>query len=194
MPLSVTPEPTLTASPTPATAAPVAACRYVFPIRPPSAAGYGRAHHDYPATDMFAATGTDVLSPVDGVIDYLSRTDPWDPKLDDPATRGGLSIAIVGDDGIRYYGSHLRDLEPGLTSGGRVQAGRLLGHVGTSGNARGTGPHLHFGISRPTTPDDWRVRRGEVSPFGYLNAWRSGRAVTPQVAGARRASCRVVSG
>lgn len=161
----------------------------MFPVQPAGAARYGSSHHDYPATDIMAPAGTAVVSPTDGVVDHVSRTDPWDPMVDDPATRGGLSIAVVGDDGVRYYGSHLQDLEEGVAPGTRIAAGRLLGHVGRTGNARGGPTHLHFGISHPTTPEDWRVRRGEVSPYRTLNAWKAGTDATPVVPGAGAAHC-----
>ena len=92
------------------------------------------------------------MAVTDGKVDFVSRVDRWDPKTNDGATRGGLSVAIVGDDGIRYYGSHLLDITTGIAAGVRVHMGDLLGHVDTSGDARGISPHLHFGISKPTTP------------------------------------------
>lgn len=98
-------------------------------------------------------------------------------------------MAVIGADGNRYYGSHLLDVVQRIAPGVRVAAGDQIGRVGSSGNARGISAHLHFGISRPTSPDDWRVRRGEVSPYDYLNAWKAGRAVTPDVPGARTPSC-----
>jgi murein DD-endopeptidase MepM/ murein hydrolase activator NlpD len=60
-----------------------------------------------------------------------------------------------------------------------VSAGQLLGYVGASGNAEGKESHLHFGISHPTFPDDWKTRRGEIDPFPYLKAWESGVNLTP---------------
>jgi peptidoglycan LD-endopeptidase LytH len=164
-------------------------CRYVFPIRPYSVARFGSSHHDYPATDIFAPVGTEAVAPTDGVVDYISREDLWEGQVDDPATRGGLSFALIGDDGVRYYGSHLRDITSDLTPGSRVSAGQVLGHIGNSGNARGTPSHLHFGISHPTTPEDWSVRRGEVNPYRYLNAWRAGKAITPSVSMPGAARC-----
>ena len=88
-------------------------------------------------------------------------------------------MAVVGDDGVRYYGSHLSSVDPAVRVGDRVTAGQRLGLSGDTGNAAGVDPHLHFGISRPTTPDDWMVRRGEVNPFPYLQAWEHGENVTP---------------
>jgi len=103
----------------------------------------------------------------------------WDPALDDGAMRGGLSVAIVGDDGVRYYGSHLSRIADGIAPGVRVTAGQLLGLTGKTGDARYTDAHLHFGISHPTTPGDWAVRRGEIPPYDYLRAWQRGEDVTP---------------
>jgi murein DD-endopeptidase MepM/ murein hydrolase activator NlpD len=152
---------------------------HVFPLSPASVADYGETHHDYPATDIFAPIGTDVVAVTDGVVDFVSPVDTWDPATDDPAVRGGISVAIVGDDGVRYYGSHLSSIAPGIEPGARVTAGQRLGASGRSGNAAGTDPHLHFGISRPTAADDWQTRRGEVDPFRYLQAWERGEDLTP---------------
>jgi peptidoglycan LD-endopeptidase LytH len=154
---------------------------HVFPLDPPSAGDYGPGHHDYPATDIFTAIGTRFVAVTEGTVDFVSRVDEWDPAVDDPATRGGLSVAIVGDDGVRYYGSHLSKVAPGIEPGVRVEAGELLGFTGRSGNAATTAPHLHFGVSHPTFPHDWEVRRGEVDTFPLLQAWEAGRNVTPAV-------------
>jgi murein DD-endopeptidase MepM/ murein hydrolase activator NlpD len=109
----------------------------------------------------------------------LRRHDPWDPAVDDPATRGGRFVSIAGDDGVRYYCSHLLSVARGLRRGDRVEAGRVIGTVGRSGDAAPTPPHCHFGISRPTVPGDWQVRRGEVWPYRYLQAWARGEDLTP---------------
>ena len=41
-----------------------------------------------------------------------------------------------------YIGTHLDS----FGASGQVQAGQTLGTVGTTGNAQGTSPHLHFEI------------------------------------------------
>jgi murein DD-endopeptidase MepM/ murein hydrolase activator NlpD len=82
---------------------------------------------------------------------------------------------------VRYYGSHLSGIAPGIYPGMRVTAGQLLGYVGASGDARGKDPHLHFGISHPTTPDDWKTRRGELDPYPYLVAWKKGINLSPEL-------------
>jgi peptidoglycan LD-endopeptidase LytH len=144
---------------------------------------YGAEHHDYPAADIFCPIGSTFVAPTDGVIDFVSSEDTWTASSDDPALRGGLSVAMIGDDGVRYYGSHLSAIAEGIAPGERVSAGQELGLTGDSGNARGVEPHLHFGISRPTTPDDWQVRRGEVRPYQYLKAWERGEDLAPDISG-----------
>ena len=151
---------------------------YVFPVKG-CAVKYVRAHHDYPATDILAKKGCAVVAVTNGIVEYVALKDIWSGKTNLGQDRGGLAISIIGDDGVRYYGSHFSKIEPGITEGVRVSAGEKIGEVGATGSARGTSPHLHFGISWPTTPDDWKVRRGKVSPFNYLNAWKAGTDKSP---------------
>jgi murein DD-endopeptidase MepM/ murein hydrolase activator NlpD len=152
--------------------------RYAFPVVG-CGVSFGRGHHDYPATDIFAPAGCRAAAATSGVIDEVSRADRWDPSTDRGADRGGLSVSVVGDDGVRYYGAHLAALAPGIRPGVRVRAGQPLGRVGSTGSARRTGPHLHFGISWPTRPGVWWVRRGVVPPWGFLQAWRAGEQRSP---------------
>jgi murein DD-endopeptidase MepM/ murein hydrolase activator NlpD len=140
---------------------------------------YGAGHHDYPAADMFTRRGCAFVAPVAGRVDEVARTDTWDPGTDRGADRGGRSVSLVGVDGVRYYGSHLESIAPGIAPGARVGAGRLLGRIGNSGSARVTPVHLHFGISWPTRPGIWWVRRGMVPPARYLDSWRAGGNLSP---------------
>jgi murein DD-endopeptidase MepM/ murein hydrolase activator NlpD len=153
--------------------------RYVFPVAPAARASYGRSHAGYPATDIFIACGSSFLATTTGRVDEVSRVDQWDPARDDPALRSGLFVSIVGDDGVRYYGSHLREVAAGIDLGRRVAAGELLGLVGTTGNARNTPCHVHYGISPPTAPGDWETRRGVVYPWPYLDSWKAGGEKAP---------------
>jgi murein DD-endopeptidase MepM/ murein hydrolase activator NlpD len=160
-------------------AAPASHPGHVFPLACAPRVHYGHVHHDYPATDMFAPVGCRFVAPVDGVVDEVSRKDHWTSRTHRGADRGGRSVSIVGRDGVRYYGSHLSAVAAGITPGVRVHAGQLLGKVGHSGDARGGASHLHFGISWPTEPGVWWVRRGEVYPWPYLDAWRAGHDKSP---------------
>jgi murein DD-endopeptidase MepM/ murein hydrolase activator NlpD len=166
----------------PASAAPI----YTFPVAGCTVT-YSKYHHDYPATDIFAKKGCAFVSPVAGVIDEVNAVDKWSGKTNLGADRGGLSVSIIGDDGLRYYGSHLSKIESKIVPGYRVATGEELGEIGSTGSARGTKPHLHFGISYPTEKGIWWVRRGvglekgKSSPWKYLQAWQVGKDLKPKL-------------
>jgi len=151
---------------------------YIFPVAG-CEVDYARAHHDYPATDILAKASCAFVSPIDGVIDEVNRVDTWSGKVNAGNTRGGMSVSLIGVDGVRYYGSHLKSINKTIEPGLVVKAGRRLGGVGATGSARGTSPHLHFGISWQTPADTWWVRRGAVLPWKYLDAWKAGKDLSP---------------
>ena len=152
--------------------------KYTFPVAD-CEVNYAWAHHDYAATDILAKAGCKFVAPISGIVDEVNREDRWRKPPNNGIDRGGLSVSIIGSDGVRYYGSHLKwipkNIEPGLA----VTVGQVLGSVGSTGSARGTAPHLHFGISWPTPPDTWWIRRGEVLPWRYLDSWKKGKDRSP---------------
>jgi peptidoglycan LD-endopeptidase LytH len=166
----------------PAIAAPI----YTFPVAGCTVT-YSKYHHDYPASDIFAKKGCAFVSPIAGVVDEVNTVDKWSGKTNLGADRGGLSISILGDDGLRYYGSHLSKIEANIVPGYKVATGEKLGEIGSTGSARGTKPHLHFGISYPTEKGIWWVRRGvglekgKTSPWKYLQAWQAGKDLKPKL-------------
>ena len=166
----------------PAMAAPI----YTFPVAGCTVT-YSKYHHDYPASDIFAKKGCAFVSPIAGVVDEVNTVDKWSGKTNLGADRGGLSISIIGDDGLRYYGSHLSKIEVNIVPGYKVATGEKLGEIGSTGSARGTKPHLHFGISYPTEKGIWWVRRGvglekgKTSPWKYLQAWQAGKDLKPKL-------------
>jgi murein DD-endopeptidase MepM/ murein hydrolase activator NlpD len=166
----------------------ISATRYVFPVGG-CRADASQSHHDYPASDIFADKGCEFVSPVDGRVDEVTRVDTWNNKTNVGRDRGGLSVSVVGVDGVRYYGSHLSAIGTGIKPGLVVKAGQTLGLTGKTGSAQVTPPHLHFGISWPTAAGHWWIRRGAVPPQAFLNAWHSGRQLSPVslVAKTRRA-------
>jgi peptidoglycan LD-endopeptidase LytH len=185
-PATTDPAPTTTAAPV----------RYRYPVAG-CRATYGQ-HASYPAADMFTRRGCVFVAPVAGRVDEVARTDTWDRASDRGEDRGGRAVSVVGVDGVRYYGSHLESVAPGIATGARVRAGQPLGRIGNSGSARITPVHLHFGISWPTRPGIWWVRRGMVPPQRYLDSWRDGGNLSPvravraarQAAGAEVPGCR----
>ncbi len=107
--------------------------------------------HFHQGTDVFAARGTPVRSPVDGVF------------TDASGGAGGISAGIRGADGTYYYMAHLDSFPRGLSGGQRVKQGQVVGFVGTSGNAEGGAPHLHL-----------QVHPGggaPVNPKPFLDRW-----------------------
>jgi peptidoglycan LD-endopeptidase LytH len=165
------------------TVSPPPAPRNVFPVRAAGAeVQYSRAHHDYPATDVFAPCGSAVVAPADGRIVEVSTADTWSSTSNDGEDRGGLSWSLAGADGVRYYGSHLATLAAGTRPGAEVTAGHVLGTVGRTGSARGTACHLHIGLSPVCGPGDWWTRRGVLAPYTYLRAWQRGTQRSPVAA------------
>ncbi len=85
--------------------------------------------------DIFAPSGTPVRSTTRGLV--VSVRD---------GGLGGKQVWVIGPAHERHYYAHLQDWAEDLHAGRVVQAGERLGSVGDTGNARGTPPHLHYGI------------------------------------------------
>jgi peptidoglycan LD-endopeptidase LytH len=172
------PAATASTAPAPTTARPSApptrtrtGLRHVFPV-PAGDVAYHRTHSAYPGTDIFADCGEPFVAVTDGRILEVSRVDRFDRRGPLGPYNGGLSVSLLGDDGVRYYGSHLSTIATGIDAGVRVRAGQQLGKVGRTGNANNV-CHLHFGISPACWGrDDWWIRRGVVWPARYLDSWR----------------------
>jgi murein DD-endopeptidase MepM/ murein hydrolase activator NlpD len=87
----------------------------------------GRRHQ---GNDILAPYGTPVVASVAGSVQHHN------------SSLGGLSYYLRGSDGNTYYGAHLSR----YAAAGSVGKGTVIGYVGTSGNASGGPPHLHFEI------------------------------------------------
>jgi murein DD-endopeptidase MepM/ murein hydrolase activator NlpD len=149
-----------------------AAVKYAFPVKASDVA-FHPTHSKYPATDIFADCGEPVVATTGGVVLEVSRKDQYVKGAPDGPRNGGLSVSILGDDGVRYYGSHLSKIRSAIQPGVRVSTGQQLGDVGRTGNANNV-CHLHYGISPPCAETgDWKVRRGVVWPATYLKSWRA---------------------
>jgi murein DD-endopeptidase MepM/ murein hydrolase activator NlpD len=96
---------------------------------------------DHQGQDIFAKRGTPVVSATDGIVVRVGNN-----------SLGGQIVSVMGNGGRIYYYAHLDGYAPGLATGQTVAAGDVLGYVGTTGNARGTPPHLHFGVYTATGP------------------------------------------
>jgi murein DD-endopeptidase MepM/ murein hydrolase activator NlpD len=95
---------------------------------------YGPGFRFHLGTDVFAAHGTPIRAPVDGVARSAN------------GGLGGLTVKVFMPDGTYFYLAHLSRLVDGFTNGMSVRTGDIVGYVGDSGNARGGAPHLHIGI------------------------------------------------
>lgn len=82
-------------------------------------------------TDLFASTGTTIVAPASGTINYGANT------------LGGTTFTLTTSDGWVFYGAHLH---AAIGSSRTVQAGSPIATVGASGNAAGGDPHLHLGV------------------------------------------------
>ena len=107
--------------------------------------------------DIFRPAGEPLLAVLDGRVRLVENE------------RGGLTVYLTdATNEFRFYYAHLEAYPVGLRDGARVRQGDLIGYVGTSGNARGTKPHLHFEVHVLAS---WMLdETGEVSvKAGMLN-------------------------
>jgi peptidoglycan LD-endopeptidase LytH len=99
--------------------------------------------------DIFAPKGTPVLSATSGYIYKIG----WN-------NLGGQTVSVIGAGGRVYYYAHLDSYASNLNVGDPVSRRTVLGYVGTTGNAQGTPPHLHFGVY---------TFAGAINPLPLLN-------------------------
>jgi hypothetical protein len=123
-------------------------------------------HHDYLAprvghlhqgTDLMAPKMTKELACVSGRVTLRVGSYNGVPEY---------SLWLAGDDGHGYFYIHINNdtpgtddgqgglqyaFAPGLVSGAHVEQGQHIAYVGDSGNAEGTGSHLHFEIHETTS-------------------------------------------
>lgn len=109
---------------------------FIFPVAGPHAYSNdwgeprdgGRRHQ---GNDIFALRGTPTVAVVSGSVrgHYSGNA--------------GKMLYLYGSDGNTYEYMHLDGF---AVSEGGVSAGQVIGYVGSTGNARGGSPHLHFEI------------------------------------------------
>lgn len=87
----------------------------------------GERYHE--GQDLFAPRGTPVRAPESGTVEFVT------------GTIGGRGFRLDTPDGVRYFGTHLDR----FGQDGPVNAGDVVGYVGSTGNARR--PQLHFGMA-----------------------------------------------
>jgi peptidoglycan LD-endopeptidase LytH len=98
--------------------------------------------------DIFAPRGTPVLSTTRGIVARIGKN-----------SLGGTVVWVLGPGGDRHYYAHLNSVAD-IRTGQRIAPGDVLGTIGTTGNARSTPPHLHYGV--------YRRANGAINPFPLL--------------------------
>lgn len=92
--------------------------------------GYNRMHK---GLDFAAPTGTPVMAAGDGVVEYAGRKGSY-----------GHYIRIRHPNQYHTVYAHLSRYAGGVKRGARVEQGKIIGYVGSTGES--TGPHLHYEV------------------------------------------------
>jgi murein DD-endopeptidase MepM/ murein hydrolase activator NlpD len=109
--------------------------------------------HAHEGTDVFAARGTPVIASADGVVSRVTEN----------SAISGTSLRLTTTGGTYFFYAHLDSLVSSMRDGVVVEKGDVLGFVGTTGNAAGTSPHLHYEIHP--------LGGAAVDPVPYLDQW-----------------------
>ncbi len=137
-----------------------------MPVKDATAADYNsKSFWHYPwgtsvthkGVDVFAKRGTAIFSSTRGIVLKAGTV-----------AKGGNYVLILGPKWRLHYYAHLGTLKTSAFS--YVHQNTLIGTVGTSGNAKGKAPHLHYAIVT-LVPYIWRIdddRQGWKKAF-YLN-------------------------
>ena len=139
---------------------------YVFPVYGPSSFvdTYGAPRGDvssgwHHGDDIFAPLGAPVLACASGTVFSVG----WNKV-------GGNRLWLRDGQGNLFYYAHLSAFTPLAVNGNKVNAGDVLGFVGSTGDAQGTPTHLHFEI-HPVGLLGLGYD-GAVNPTSYLFAWK----------------------
>ena len=112
--------------------------------------------------DIFAKEGTPVFSSTVGVVMFAGKMG-----------RGGNAVLVLGPKWRVHYYAHLQTISTRKFA--LVNSSVMIGKVGTSGNAKGKPPHLHYTIAT-LIPYPWRVDNAKqgalkahyLNPIDYL--------------------------
>jgi len=113
--------------------------------------------------DIFADEGTPITSATKGIVLYTGNI-----------AMGGNVVVVLGPKWRFHYYAHLAEIKTARFS--FVNHADTIGSVGTSGNAQGKPPHLHYSIST-MVPYPWRIDKSPqgwkkmlfLNPVEYLN-------------------------
>lgn len=153
---------------------------WVQPIRlsqmPEGRSGLDDPHHDYPAVDLQAATGTPIRAVRGGYVEAAG----WAPL---GQSWCGYGVSIRGVSGGQYLYCHMSQ-SPSVDRGMGIGSGRTIGKVGSTG--RSSGAHLHLQIWAGTMGGDGYY--GSRCPQPMLKAIAAGTSV-PRPSALPRSGC-----
>ncbi|MBI1185293.1 peptidoglycan DD-metalloendopeptidase family protein [bacterium] len=109
--------------------------------------GKSIVHH---GVDVFAKEGTQVVSATPGLVLYTGTL-----------KYGGQVVVVLGPKWRFHYYAHLHEIKTHFFS--LVNSEKTIGTVGSTGNAAGKPPHLHYSIATPI-PYLWRW---DTAPVGW---------------------------
>lgn len=102
----------------------------------------GRRHD---AIDITAPQGTPVVATADGKVIKLFLSD-----------KGGVTLyELDPSERYVYYYAHLMRYAEGVVEGKQLRRGDVIAYVGDTGNAGSGNYHLHFAISKISSPRQW---------------------------------------
>ncbi len=113
--------------------------------------GNNRVHK---GIDIFAHEGTQVIAPTGGLILFSGNI-----------SLGGNVIYMIGPKWRFHYFAHLDTSSVNPLSW--VNSGDMIGTVGSTGNAKGKAPHLHYSI-KSLFPRVWRYNSDKVFAWSRL--------------------------
>ena len=96
--------------------------------------------------DIFAKEGTKVRSATFGLVIFCGQIN-----------MGGNVVLVLGPKWKLHYYAHLNEIQTSFFSW--AHSDKVIGTVGTTGNAAGKTPHLHYSIVTPI-PYFWRADTG----------------------------------
>ena len=113
--------------------------------------------------DIFSKEGTDVVSSTGGLVLYTGEI-----------KKGGNIVLVLGPKWRLHYYAHLKEIKTSTLAW--TDRKEVIGTVGTTGNAKGKAPHLHYTI-KSIIPIPWRrdhtiqgwKKMFYLNPVNYLN-------------------------
>lgn len=135
----------------------------LVPVNGVKTSGFGPRHHpilnqvrNHNGVDWAAPTGTPIMAVAGGKVKFAG-------------VAGGYGNVVYLDHagGMQTRYAHMHQFGPGIGTGTQVEAGQVIGYVGTTG--RSTGPHLHFELYVAGTPVD-PLSFGGVSTGGQAGS------------------------